>query len=365
MRISSDDFRSGLAHRPELDGLRGIAIASVVAYHLGGRLAPGGFVGVDLFFVLSGFLITQLIVSDLEFDRFSILGFYERRVRRIVPALLFVCACCTAIALTIFLPGELKDYCSSLLAALLSASNLWFFQHSGYFDRAADTHPLLHTWSLGVEEQFYILFPVLLWGLFRLTRSRMGSAIWVLFALSLGVSIIALPQHPQSTFFLLHTRAWELLTGSIVALGLVPHPISRVHREVGGLVGLSAIALAIFAYDSQTPFPGAAALLPCLGAGLIIWSGPGDSLVSRALSCKPLIFLGLVSYSLYLWHWPLIVFVRAISAAPLDVHQQGALAALSFILATGTWRFVSRRIEFPNDFLERRDWWRCSRCLGR
>lgn len=340
MRAPSDVGNSGLAYRAELDGLRGIAIASVVAYHLGGRLAPGGFVGVDLFFVLSGFLITQLIASDLQLERFSFLGFYERRIRRIVPALLFVCACCTAIALIIFLPGELKDYCSSLLATLISASNLWFFGHSGYFDRAAETHPLLHTWSLGVEEQFYILFPVLLRGLFRLAGKWIGGGIWLLFALSLGASIIALPQHPQSTFFLLHTRAWELLTGSIVALGLVPQPISRVHREVGGLIGLSAIALAIFAFNSQTPFPGAAALLPCVGAGLIIWSGSGDSLVSRALSCKPLVFLGLISYSLYLWHWPLIVFVRAIAAAPLDSYQQSGLAALSLVLAAGTWRYV-------------------------
>jgi peptidoglycan/LPS O-acetylase OafA/YrhL len=331
-----------LAYRRDLDGLRGIAVVAVVAYHLGMPFASGGFVGVDVFFVLSGFLITRLIASELEAGAFSIADFYDRRIRRIVPALVFVSACTTALALVFLLPDEFERFASSLIATVFSLSNFWCLHHSAYFDPAAEVQPLFHTWSLGVEEQFYILFPVLLWAAFSRRKDRLGVIVWSLFAASLLASVLLLKPHPQSTFYLLHTRAWELLAGSIVALGLVPKPTSRLQREAGNVIGLAAIAIAVFGYTSTTPFPGPAALLPCIGAALVIWAGGGELAVARALSTRPFVFLGLISYSLYLWHWPLIVFARILNVETLGIFQQIVLACASVALAALTWRFVEQ-----------------------
>ena len=207
-----------VGYRPELDGLRAVAVASVLLYHLGSPISPGGFVGVDVFFVLSGFLITRLIAEELRNGEFSPSQFYERRIRRIVPALFVVCACCTVAAVIVLLPHELKRFSSSLIAAALSVSNFWFLHHSDYFSPAVETQPLLHTWSLAVEEQFYILFPLMLVAAFKLGPKRTRTLIWTLFAISLILSITMLGKHPMGTFYLIHTRAWELLTGSIIAL---------------------------------------------------------------------------------------------------------------------------------------------------
>lgn len=335
-------------YRPDLDGLRGIAVAAVVAYHLDLPFVTGGFVGVDIFFVLSGFLITRLIAAELRAGRFSIARFYERRIRRIVPALIFVCACTTVAAMAFLLPDELQRYASSLMAAALSYSNIWFFQHSGYFDPGSGTQPLLHTWSLGIEEQFYVVFPLVLMAVFRWWPRALGATIWLAFAASLAASIAFLPAHPTATFYLLHTRAWELLAGSIVALGLLPRPASRAQSEAAAAVGLAAIAVSIFAFSSKTPFPGAAALLPCIGTAMAIWAGEGSSkerpiaLGTRFLTFRPLMLLGLISYSLYLWHWPLIVFTKILTAERLSGIEQLALATVAICLATGTWYFVEQ-----------------------
>ena len=340
--MSDRKSHQGLLYRRDLDGLRGIAVGVVVAYHLDASLAPGGFVGVDVFFVLSGFLITGLIAAELEGAVFSIANFYDRRIRRIVPALVFVCACTTVLALAILLPSELELYASSLLATALSVSNFWCLFNSGYFDPYAEVHPLFHTWSLGVEEQFYIIFPLLLMAVFKWRRAGLGTIIWLLFAGSLVLSVVRLEEHPQSTFYLLPTRAWELLTGSIVALGLVPKPASRLVRDVAGAFGLLAIAAAVFAYTSKTPFPGLAALPPCIGAALVIWAGQGENAPARMLTMRPLVFLGLISYSLYLWHWPLIVFANLLNVEALSHFQQLVVAATSITLAALTWRFIEQ-----------------------
>ncbi|MBN9247236.1 MAG: acyltransferase [Hyphomicrobium sp.] len=341
--MSDRKFDQGLLYRRDLDGLRGIAVTVVVAYHLGFPIAPGGFVGVDVFFVLSGFLITSLIAAELEAGAFSVVSFYDRRIRRIVPALVFVCACTAVLAYLFLLPGELKHFASSLLATALSVSNFWCFLHSGYFDHAAETQPLFHTWSLGVEEQFYIIFPLLLMAVFKWRRDWVGAIIWLLFAGSLVLSVVRLEEHPQSTFFLLPTRAWELLTGSIVALGLVPKPASRRESDAAGALGLLAIAIAVFSFTSKTPFPGLAALLPCVGAALVIWGGQGENAPARLLlTGRPLVFLGLISYSLYLWHWPLIVFANLLNVEMLTGLQKIAVAATSVALAALTWRFIEQ-----------------------
>jgi peptidoglycan/LPS O-acetylase OafA/YrhL len=335
--------RAGEGYRPDLDGLRGIAVAAVVAYHLDLPFVPGGFVGVDIFFVLSGFLITRLIAAELRAGSFSLVRFYERRIRRIVPALVFVSAATTAMAVGLLLPDELERFASSLVAAAFSVSNVWFFNHSGYFDSGSGTQPLLHTWSLGIEEQFYIVFPLLLMAVVRWRPLWLAKAIWLTFAVSLVASIAFLPEHPLGAFFLLHARAWELLAGAIVALGLVPRPASNAQREIGVTVGLAAIAFAIVAYDKKTPFPGAAALLPCIGTALAIWAGTDARTIGgRLLTWKPLTALGLVSYSLYLWHWPLIVFAKLVSSERLAASEQVALAAAALALAILTWYFVER-----------------------
>ncbi|SFV35617.1 acyltransferase family protein [Hyphomicrobium facile] len=335
---------ANLAYRRDLDGLRGIAISIVVAYHLGAPFAPGGFVGVDVFFVLSGFLITSIIAADMEAGAFSIANFYDRRIRRIVPALVFVCAATTVLALAFLLPSELELYASSLLATALSVSNFWCLFNSGYFDPYAEVHPLLHTWSLGVEEQFYIIFPLLLMAVFKWRRAGLGTFIWLLFAGSLALSVVRLEEHPQSTFYLLPTRAWELLAGSIVALGLVPKPATRFGSDAAVALGLLAIAIAVVSYTSKTPFPGLAALLPCAGAALVIWGGQGgtENTPARFLTVRPLVFLGLISYSLYLWHWPLIVFANMLNIEALTSIQKIAVAATSLALAALTWRFIEQ-----------------------
>ncbi len=341
--MSDRKSHQGLLYRRDLDGLRGIAVAVVVAYHLGLPFAPGGFVGVDVFFVLSGFLITGLIAAELEAGAFSVVSFYDRRIRRIVPALVFVCTCTAALAYMFLLPGELKQFASSLIATALSVSNLWCLLYSGYFDHAAETQPLFHTWSLGVEEQFYIVFPLLLMAAFKWRRDRIAVIIWLLLAGSLLLSVVRLDAHPQSTFFLLPTRAWELLTGSIIALGLVPKPASRLERDAASALGLLAIAIAVFSYTSKTPFPGLAALLPCVGAALVIWGGQGENSPGRLLlTARPLVLLGLISYSLYLWHWPLIVFANLLNVEALTGLQKTAVAGTSLALAALTWRFIEQ-----------------------
>ncbi|MFT3732062.1 MAG: acyltransferase family protein [Hyphomicrobium sp.] len=335
--------RAKNAYRPDLDGLRGIAVLAVVAYHLDLPFASGGFVGVDVFFVLSGYLITRLIAAELQTGDFSIARFYERRIRRIVPALVFVCACTTAVAVTFLLPDELLRYAKSLIATAFSVSNIWFYAHSGYFDAVSGSQPLLHTWSLGIEEQFYIVFPLMLMAVYRWWPQALGKIIWLAFTASLIASIVFLPQHPLATFYLLHARAWELLTGAVVALGLVPPPASRAQSEAAATLGIAAIAVSIFAYTTKTPFPGAAALLPCIGTAMAIWAGErSGARATSALSFRPLTWLGLISYSLYLWHWPLIVFTKLAMSGPLHLEHQVAIAVIAVVFATGTWYFIEQ-----------------------
>ena len=318
-----------LGYRPELDGLRAVAVASVLLYHLGSPIAPGGFVGVDVFFVLSGFLITRLIAEELRTGEFSLFRFYERRIRKIAPAFFVVCACCMVAAVIFLLPQELKRFSSSLIAAVFSLSNVWFLAHSSYFAPVGEVRPLLHTWSLGVEEQFYILFPIMLAAAFKYAPSRTGALVWCVFAVSLILSVTLIGEFPKGTFFLIHTRAWELLAGSVIALGLVPAATSRWQRELGAIAGLIGIAAAIVGFNSHTPFPGYAALLPCLGAALIIWAGEENAVarILRAGSVRihRLDFVQLISVALAADRIQSAVGDRSIrfsSADPADVRRR-------------------------------------------
>jgi len=333
-----------LRYRPDIDGLRAVAVLAVVAFHAGLWPVTGGFVGVDVFFVISGYLITSLIVQELERGAFSLTRFYERRIRRIFPALFTVLAACALFAFLVFAPEDMRQFSRTLTATALFVSNFFFASRTDYFDAPLDTHPLLHTWSLAVEEQFYIVFPLLLLLTYRFGRKVWAGAIGALFVVSLAASVWLTNTDPAAAFFVTPTRAWELMLGALLAAGAVPAIRSQAVREVAALAGIGLIGLAVFAFSPETPFPGWTALVPCLGTALLIQSaGHGaQSTVSRALSLKPVVFVGLISYSLYLWHWPLLVFARYVNFGPLDTLQVVGIVAASFLLAALSWAFIEQ-----------------------
>ncbi|MDQ0464230.1 peptidoglycan/LPS O-acetylase OafA/YrhL [Caulobacter ginsengisoli] len=323
-----------------------MAVLPVVAYHAGFSQIPGGFVGVDVFFVISGFLISGIVQDEIEAGRFSLISFYERRVRRILPALFVMMAAATAAAIWLLLPAELVAYGQSLAAATLSASNVWFWLKTDYFDEIARQAPLLHTWSLAVEEQFYLVLP----GLLLLARGTSRRVLcWIIGALalaSLAWSAFSLTWQPEAAYYLLPSRAWELALGALLAFGFPPASPNRWLREAAGFGGLAAIAYAVLTLTVKTPFPGLAALAPCLGTAAVLWAGQGgDSWVRRVMSFRPLVWVGLISYSLYLWHWPVIVFQNAGLLLGDDISpklEKMILVTVSLALAWASWWFVER-----------------------
>ena len=331
-----------LAYRPEIDGLRAFAVVPVVLFHAGFSTFKGGFVGVDIFFVISGYLITSIIHRELSETRFSIARFYERRARRILPALIAMLLVTLVLLVFIGLPAHLEGGGKSALAALLSVSNIYFWTQSGYFAPASEFEPFLHTWSLGVEEQFYILFPPALMLLAALRWRRgavMLAALPILFAVGLYLSV----EKPSVAFYLLPARAWELALGAVLAFGILPAIAKGALSELLAALGLGLVLFAIFWIDSSMPFPGWVALIPCIGTALVIHASPGARVVPRLLSLSPIVFVGLVSYSFYLWHWPIFVLLRmefATAHLPTTLGVIGSLAA--FALAVLSWRYVER-----------------------
>jgi peptidoglycan/LPS O-acetylase OafA/YrhL len=332
-----------IRYRADIDGLRAVAVLPVVLYHAHLAGFSGGFVGVDVFFVISGFLICSLIVEELRRGEFSILRFYERRCRRILPALFAMFLGTSALACVVLMPPDLASYGSSLLSSLAFVSNVYFWKVSGYFDGSAEFKPLLHTWSLSVEEQFYLVVPYLLLGICALFKKRYLTLL-VPFALgSLALSDWAVSHAPNAAFYLLPTRFWEILLGGLLAVSSAQGPARRPLREGLALVGLLGILGATAFYSDETRFPGLAALAPCMGAALIIYAGlSGESLVGRLLSSAPFTFVGKISYSLYLWHWPLFALYRYRVARELTSLESVVLVALGFALAVASWHFVER-----------------------
>jgi len=345
-----------LKYRPDIDGMRCVAVLSVLIFHLSPNKMPGGFVGVDVFFVISGYLISAIVFSEINASRFSVLGFYERRVRRIFPALFGMLIAVSAVLSFLLLPGEFTTYAKSVIAATLSSSNFYFWLHSGYFD-SPTSNPLLHTWSLAVEEQFYILFPIFLVAIRQFFPTRLKPAVVVLFFISLGASEWTVHSNATTAFYMPHTRAWELLMGTIISLGFFPKIQSALVRNVVTAAGILMIGYSVLRFTPQTPFPGLHAVIPCLGSALIIGAGEsGSSVVAKVLSWRPVVFVGLISYSLYLWHWPIIIlnslglsvdfsaFVPHRLAVFLlsQAAKKGIEIVLSFVLATLSWRFVER-----------------------
>jgi peptidoglycan/LPS O-acetylase OafA/YrhL len=331
-----------LGYRRDIDGLRAVAVLSVLGYHLGISWFPGGFVGVDVFFVISGFLIGALVLREVQAGDFSLIGFYARRVRRIAPAFIAMATSVVALAYFVLLPSEYLRLAWSTLFAAFSMSNVYFSDHTGYFDGPAAAQVMLHTWSLGVEEQFYLVFPLLVLLVSRFTPKRMVVTLSLLWVGSFGLSAIGTIQNPQSTFFFAPARAWELLLGVLLAIQPWTVALSGALRNLLALSGLAMISLSVIAYSVETPFPGPAALVPCAGAALIIAAGQaGDSLVGRLLSLSPIVFIGLISYSLYLWHWPVIFFERS-DAEFLTNPTRLLIVFYSFALAILSWQFVEK-----------------------
>ncbi len=334
-----------MKYRSEIDGLRTVAVLPVILFHAGFETFSGGFVGVDVFFVLSGYLITTLIAAEMAEGRFSIRRFYERRARRILPALYFVMLVTLPIAFHLMLPDEFASFCHAFLSVIFFGSNIYFWRTTDYFARAAEENPLLHTWSLGVEEQFYIFFPLILLLLWRLGRR---SVFWGVAALTLGslaLSEVAWRVAPVPNFFLLPTRAWELGLGALAALWLrEPGRIAPPPRvaDALALIGLAMVLGSVFLYSPATPFPSVYALLPTVGTVLVVLYGRPGAPAGWLLSLRPMVFLGLISYSAYLWHQPLLAFARLSSFGPPSPALMLGLSALSIVLAALSWRFVEQ-----------------------
>jgi len=332
-----------MKYRPDVDGLRAVAVLPVVLFHAGIAGFDGGFVGVDVFFVISGYVITLRMLDDLENGTFSIIDFYERRVRRIFPALFFMMAVTTIVAAVLFLPPNFEDFSKSAVATALFGSNFYFWRFSGYFEPGAQLRPLLHTWSLAVEEQYYIFMPIAMYVAYRFFRAKWLLVFLPVVLISFGLSVYATATAPTANFFLLPTRAWELLLGALLALAPPPVSSRRIWSEAAGIVGLGLICLAVFTYSEDTPFPGIGALAPCLGAALVIYSGaPRSTLVGSVLSWRPLVGVGLLSYSLYLAHWPIVVFLRYVTLRDPTILESVFIVASSFALAYFSWRFVEQ-----------------------
>jgi peptidoglycan/LPS O-acetylase OafA/YrhL len=338
-----------MRYRREIDGLRAVAVIPVVFFHAGLSVFSGGFIGVDVFFVISGYLITAILLEELRTGKFSVGRFYERRARRILPALFVVMLVSIPLALMLMLPPQLKDFGQSLVAVSLFASNILSWLESGYFEAASELKPLLHTWSLAVEEQFYVIFPLLLMALWRWTRILLLPVITALALASLAMCIVGAIASPHGNFYLPHVRAWELLAGSILAVSR----IDRTHKPNDALavVGLGLIVVAVLLLDSETPYPSAYTLLPVIGCWLVIAFATSESGPGRLLASKPLVWIGMLSYSAYLWHQPLFAFAR-LAAGEVEPHwlAMAGLVGVTFSLAYLTWRFIEepfRRRSIP------------------
>lgn len=331
-----------MKYRSEIDGLRALAVLPVVLFHAGFELFSGGFVGVDVFFVISGYLITSIILSELMEEKFSLVQFYERRARRILPALFFMNIACLPFVWFWLSPITIKDFGQSLFAVSIFASNFLFWSESGYFDTAAELKPLLHTWSLAVEEQYYIIFPLLLMGAWRFSLGVVLGILFVIFITSLGAAEYGSREFPNAAFYLLPTRMWELLVGAFVAFYLMykPHLASGAMNQILSLTGLIMITASILLFDKTTPFPGLYALMPTVGTALIILCAVPATLVHRLLSLKMMVGLGLVSYSAYLLHQPVFVFARYRMGSDISDFVLLILAFVSVLGAWISWRFV-------------------------
>ena len=356
-------------HRRDIDGLRAIAVLSVLVYHAFPDLLTGGFVGVDIFFVISGYLIGGILLRGLDAGTFSFVDFYARRIRRIFPALIIVLACSLVAGWLLMLPDEYRSLAEQAGAGAAFFANILLWAQTNYFDAYANMKPLLHLWSLGVEEQFYIVWPVILVVAYRL-RLNVLTVTLLLAAASFGMNIYFVHDDPTGTFYLPHTRFWELLAGCLLAYtelrhaGKIDSLVSRVifagaPREqtlavvanLKALMGATVIAYAITQLSSADLFPGWRAVLPVVGAALLLSAGERSFLNRYLLGSRPMVWIGLISYPLYLWHWPLLSFARIDAQHPVQWRARIVLLAVSFLLAALTYLLVEKRVRHRRHIL--------------
>ncbi len=338
---------NNLTYRPDIDGLRAIAVLLVVLNHVGFSAFSGGFIGVDVFFVISGYLITGIILSQISKDAFSFTDFYLRRAKRILPALYVVLLAVMIAGYLLYIPSDYSVLSQSTLSAIAFVSNIFFWKNSGgYFSSSAEEMPLLHIWSLSVEEQFYFIWPLALVLILKLkTQAARFTVISAILIASFTLAEIGVRHSWAGTYFLLPSRAGELLVGALLAFWLSKrHSVkaSNIMANALSLAGLFMVLIPAVLLGKTSGFPGINALIPCVGAGLIIASGAlGQSVVSRILASRPFVFIGLISYSLYLWHWPLISFLHY---SRIEITTEIALGLVFSSIALGylSWRFIEQ-----------------------
>lgn len=344
----SDNLKShatSVGYRRDIDGLRAIAILAVILFHAFPRGLRGGFVGVDVFFVISGFLIGGIIDREIRDKRFTLTHFYARRARRIFPALIVVLISVVAAGALILLPGEFRQLGLHVAGGVGFIENIVLYRESGYFDTASELKPLLHLWSLAVEEQFYLFFPLLLL-LLRGPHQRRGKYLALLALVSFVVGLLTLRSNSASAFFLAHNRVWELMAGALVAHYYSPlNPLPTAKREWLSRVGFFSLVLGLVLIRREEVFPGFWAILPVLGTALLIHAGPSVWVNRVILSSRPMVALGLISYPLYLWHWPLLAFARILKPE-LPASYRWALLAMSLIFAYLTALWIEKPIRF-------------------
>lgn len=343
-------------YRPDIDGLRALAVLSVIAFHAFPSWLPGGFIGVDIFFVISGFLITQLIQDGLQRQGFRVAAFYAARVRRLFPSLAIVLLACLAFGWFALLSDEYAELGKHTAASAVFIPNLVFWSESGYFDGAAEAKPLWHLWSLGIEEQFYLLWPVVLVLGIRLGIGAMQTGA-ALLLLSLALNLIMVGEAASAAFFLPVSRMWELLSGCLLACALRSgSPVAvalgrrlethRLLHEAAAMAGLALLLSGVFVLDRDLNFPGAWAGVPVLGTAVLLVTGKGAWVNRALLSCRPLVWIGLISFPLYLWHWPLLSFAGLLGGGKPDWPLRAALVAASFGMAGLTYLLVERPLRF-------------------
>lgn len=340
-------LHKSIKYRPEIDGLRALAVIPVLLYHLKFKGFEGGFIGVDVFFVISGYLITNILYREALSNNFSIIRFYERRIRRIFPAL-FLVLCFVILAGWLLIDPETYKYLGlSIFSTTLFSSNFQLWHQSGYFDKSAELKPLLHTWSLAVEEQFYFFYPLFFVSALRVFKNHLKWVLTILAIFFLALSQYWLNIDSSADFYLIQFRVWELLLGGLLSLRLIPQIKSEFIAQTFGVMGFGLIIYTVVFYSQVTPFPGLAALPPTIGAFLILYATENQSTITgNLLSSKPIAFIGKISYSLYLWHWVLIVFFRYYNIIELTTLQNIVLIIVLLVISIISWRYVE--IPFRN-----------------
>lgn len=349
-----------MKYRREIDGLRALAVIPVILFHAGFKSFSGGFVGVDVFFVISGYLITTILITEMEENRFSLIKFYERRARRILPALFFVLLCCLPFAWFFMLPSAMKEFSQSMIAVPLFASNFLFWHESGYFDTSSTLKPLLHTWSLAVEEQYYVFFPLFLMAFWKLGKSKLLSVLIIVLLSSLLIAYWGVANKPDAAFYLLPFRTWELLIGACTGFYLYNETkhqrvqSSNPMSQTLGLLGIALIVYPIITLNDHSNSFRLYALVPAIGAALIILFAAADNFAGKVLGAKLVVGIGLISYSAYLWHQPIFAFARHASDAEPSQYTFAGLSLITLLLAWGSWKFVETPFRDKHNFNQKR-----------